>query len=115
MIRKKGDFQSLAGTAARAGDYGRATMLLFSHVLLTLDKKKLIQLKRGKTNRQYLKELKQYSSLKAFYEKIMVPFEDNFFGSHDIAIPVFEECWQELDSFHTNVAECSELVGVSSA
>ena len=99
----KGDFREQAWQAAQQGDYGNATMLLFSHVLLKLDKNSLIELKRGKTNRHYLRELKSHQSLADYYQQIMVPFEDSFFGSHQIAKTVFEKCWQGLDSFQNEV------------
>ena len=99
----KGDFRDMAWQAAQKADYGKATMLLFSHVLLQLDKNSLIELKRGKTNRQYLRELKSHQNLVDYYQQVMVPFEDSFFGSHNIGKTVFEKCWQELDRFQSEV------------
>lgn len=99
----KGDFRDMAAQAAQRGEYGSAVMLLFSHILLLLDKKSLIELKRGKTNRQYLRELKSHQSLVDYYQQVMVPFEDNFFGDHKIAKNDFEKCWHELDRFQSDV------------
>ena len=107
-----GDFRDLAQQAAQRGDFSRATMLLFSHVLIQLDKNGLIELKRGKTNRQYLRELKPHHGLVQYYQRVMVPFEDSFFGDHDVARQVYESCWADLDGFQNEVSECSEAVVV---
>lgn len=104
----RGDFRAMAGKAARSGDYGRATMLLFSHVLISLDQKGLIKLKKGKTNRQYLSELFPHRSLILYFEKIMIPFEDHFFGDHSIEAGRFNNCWKELDSFLNDVDKISQ-------
>ena len=50
----QGDFRQQAQTAYQAGDFRKALIFLFSHVLVTLDQEKLVRLKKGKTNRQYL-------------------------------------------------------------
>lgn len=96
----KGDFREMAQQSAAKGDYGRATMMLFSHVLLHLDRKGLIQLKKGKTNRRYLSELRSHPELVSFYRNVMVPFEDAFFGNHEISSSRFERCWNGLNQFH---------------
>ena len=99
------DFRELAARAAAQGDYGRATILLFSHVLLHLDQKDLIRLKKGKTNRQYLRELQAHSQLSNYFHRVMVTFEDAFFGDHPIQQPVFEAAWNDLDSFQEQVSQ----------
>ena len=59
----KGDLSALALEAARTGNYSKGIMLLFSHVLILLDRSELIKLRKGKTNRQYLGELRQHPQL----------------------------------------------------
>ncbi len=105
----KGNFLETASQLAAQGDYGRATIMLFSHVLLHLDRKGLIRLRKGKTNRQYLGEIKSHSPISEYYARVMVPFEDTFFGDHRIAKPVFEGFWNDLDRFHQQVEECRSL------
>ena len=105
---QKGDFRKLAVDAAARGEYGRATVLLFSHVLLLLDKKQLIRLRKGKTNRQYLMEIKEHSEISDYYRSVMIPFEDTFFGEHQIQKNVFESCLSELDKFQTHVESASQ-------
>ena len=41
----------------RQGDYGRAIVYLFSYQLVQLDKRQIIRLSKGKTNRRYLREI----------------------------------------------------------
>jgi len=44
----------------KAGDFAQATIFLFAHMLVELDRHQLIRLARGKTNRQYLMELESH-------------------------------------------------------
>ena len=52
------DLLAEAQRCRERGDYGRAIIFLFSHQLLQLDKHGRIRLARGKTNRQYLREIR---------------------------------------------------------
>jgi len=89
----------------RQGDYGEAIKYLFSHQLVQLDKHQLIRLTRGKTNRQYLRELGRHASIRRLLERTMVTFEDFFFGNHLIERERFEWCWTRLEQFETLLAE----------
>ena len=44
----------------KAGDFAQATIFLFAHMLVELDRHQLIRLARGKTNRQYLMDLETH-------------------------------------------------------
>ena len=103
MDVEKGDFQHQAQSAYQAGDFRTALVFLFSHVLVTLDQAKLVRLKKGKTNRQYLRELSPSKPLAKYYGDVMVPFEQTFFGDYPITKDVFEGCWQGLDEFQSSV------------
>ena len=106
---KSGDFRQLAHNAYAAGDFRRAITYLFSHVLVTLDQQGLIRLRKGKTNRQYLNELKTYRGLANFYQQVMVPFESTFFGDHELSKSDFESCWTQLDGFQSGVNQTSQV------
>lgn len=106
---ESGDFRLAAHNAYLAGDFGAAMTYLFSHVLVALDQKGLIRLRRGKTNRQYLRELRPYRSLANSYQRMMVPFEATFFGGHDLAKQDFESCWNQLDDFQVDVDRASQV------
>jgi hypothetical protein len=90
-----GDLLSEARRAAEAGDYDRAIVLLYSHQLLELDKREAIRLTKGKTNRQYLRELRLCTGLAPLLATSMVAFEDVFFGGHTLDRERFEECWRQ--------------------
>lgn len=94
-----GDFDELALAAAKRSDFAKAIMLLFSHILLGLDRQGLVQLKKGKTNRQYLRDLRNFQTLAQYFEKVMIPFEDSFFGDHRIEEHRFYECLDGLRQF----------------
>ena len=85
---------------AAKGDFARAIVYLFSHQLVELDRRHLIHLTRGKTNRQYLRELLHYPALHELIEPTMVTFEEVYFGNRSLDRQRFDSCWQRLDSFN---------------
>ena len=82
-----------------AGNYAEAIVYLFSHQLWQLDKRHLIRLALGKTNRQYLREITSMTPLARLIEATMLAFEDVFFGQRAIDRARFESCWSRLDEF----------------
>jgi hypothetical protein len=82
------------------GNFNEAIVYLFSHVLVELDRRQLIRLAKGKTNRQYLREIAALADLKRLVEETMITFEDAFFGHHRIARERFEWCWMQLPQFN---------------
>lgn len=104
-----GDFRQLVQQAMARGDYRTAVIYLFSHVLVSLDQKGLIRLRKGKTNRQYLRELRPHRSLADYYQRIMVPFESVFFGDHEPDPEEVSRCWSHLEQFQTGVDQSTEV------
>ena len=102
---KRSDLLAEARRHYRQGNYGEAIVYLFSFQLVQLDKNQLIRLTKGKTNRQYLRELGRRTLLRRQLERTMVAFEDFFFGNHSIDRPRFESIWSRLDDFEALVAE----------
>ncbi len=100
-----GDFRSLAQQAYQSGDLRRAFIFLYSHVLVTLDQNERITLKKGKTNRQYLKEVWEDPKLSSYFKSVMLPFESAFFGDHDPAPDQFQRCWEGLENFHSHLGQ----------
>lgn len=86
-----------------AGRYNEAIVYLFSHELVQLDRHQLLRLARGKTNRQYLREIRQSYDLREILQQTMQAFEDSFFGDHAITRQRFQTCWNQLDRFHAAV------------
>ena len=99
------DFLEQARIHYQKGEFNDAIIYLYSHMLLHLDKNRIIRLSKGKTNRQYLVELRDRPLLSGLLEQTMVAFEDVFFGSHNLQRDDFEGCWRELDRFHQSVTE----------
>ncbi len=87
------------------GNYGEAIIYLFSHELVELDRANLIRLAQGKTNRQYLREVRTHEPLRDILEHTMVTFEGVFFGRQPLDRAGFESCWRQLAEFDALVAQ----------
>ncbi len=87
----------------QAGDYNQAIVYLYSYLLVELDRHQFIRLARGKTNRQYLREVRLQSILHRVLRTNMIAFEDVFFGEQRLDREHFERCWQTLDDFHSQL------------
>ena len=99
LRRGDSDLLSQARLHYEQGNYREAIIYLFSHQLVELDRNQVIRLARGKTNRQYLREVKSRPTLRGLVEQTMVAFEDVFFGEHELEQSRFEACWTRLDEF----------------
>lgn len=84
----------------QAGRYSQAIVYLFSHELVELDKRQFLRLAKGKTNRQYLREVPSTGPLRGLLEQSMVAFEDAFFGDHALDRARFEACWNRVAEFN---------------
>ena len=105
-----GDFRSAADAAYRSGDLRKAIIYLYSHVLVTLDQNRLIRLRKGKTNRQYLREVQRHNGVSGYFQQVMLPFESVFFGDHEMDADQFQQCWSGLSGFHSKVKDNSEML-----
>jgi hypothetical protein len=105
LKRPTGDFLSEARRLYEAGQYSEAIIYLFSYELVALDKRHVIHLAKGKTNRQYLRETRSHEPLKQALQKTMISFEDVFFGHHELTRERFEESWRQLDDFHRHLEQ----------
>jgi len=94
------DFLAEARRCFDAGDYPRAAIYLFSYQLVYLDQHRLIHLERGRTNRQYLRQLSRTPRLQSLFEPTMILFEEVYFGGRPVARSQLEAAWQRLDAFH---------------
>ncbi len=90
------------------GDFNEAIVYLYSYMLVHLDKHQTIRLSKGKTNRQYLREMTESPRIGRFLEITMVSFEQVFFGRHTLEKGEFEMSWSQLEPFHQSVAEVTE-------
>lgn len=104
QLRKPtGDFLAEAQRLYEAGNFSEAVIYLYSHLLVQLDRHHVIRLAKGKTNRQYLREARTRPLLREILDRTMIPFEDVFFGHHDLSREQFEQCWQRLSEFHAEL------------
>lgn len=87
------------------GRYSEAIVYLFSYQLIQLDKAHLIHLTKGKTNRQYLAEIRRLPALPKIVAHTMLAFEDVFFGQHDISKERFESCWGQRADFANHLQQ----------
>ena len=102
------DLLSLARQAQSEGKNREAMIYLYSYMLLMLDQKHLIHLAKGKTNRTYLRELRGQKAIHKLLEKVVVSFEDVFFGNLVLDPDEFQDRWGEVSRFH-------ELIGIQKA
>lgn len=109
--RPQTDLLGAARQHYELGNYGEAIVFLFSYQLVHLDKHQLIRLAKGKTNRQYLHELRDRQGLRGMLRQTMIAFEDFFFGDHAIEKNRFETCWRHLDDFHKTVQQLMPSAG----
>lgn len=93
------DLLSEARRYFELGDYSQASIYLYSYELVLLDRHQLIRLAKGKTNRQYLRELRSRRDLADILRDSMVAFEEAFFGHHQLTRAEFEVCWNRLEAF----------------
>lgn len=95
-----------------AGRYSEAIVYLYSHELLKLDQAELIRLARGKTNRQYLRELSSQPELYKILEQTLVAFEDAYFGERELDRARFESVWTQIDRFNKLLETTSPQITV---
>lgn len=98
-VQPESDLLAAARREYNSGNYGRAIVYLYSWQLMELDDSHHIRLARGKTNRQYLRELRPRADLRGLLEPTMIAFEDFFFGDHELSRRRFEGCWEQVDQF----------------
>jgi len=99
------DLLEAARAYFRAGDLEQAIIHVFAYQLVELDKNHLIQLTKGKTNRQYLSELRARPRFIELLKPTMLAFEDVFFGHHKLVPARFQACWEDLERFHQQLKQ----------
>jgi hypothetical protein len=74
-------------------------MYYYAYQLVELDRVGRIQLTRGKTTKQYLREIRRYNDIHRLIRHTSQLFEGFFFGRHVPPRHEFEACWNELERF----------------
>jgi hypothetical protein len=104
-----GDFLDEARRLYGRGDYNMAIVYLFSHQLLQLDRRHWVRLVKGKTNRQYLREVRHAASpnaaqLATMFQATVLLFEEVFFGKRLPPREHVDRVWGDIDQFEALVA-----------
>ncbi len=86
------------------GDYSRALVYLYGHVLVELDAAGCIRLQRGKTNRVYVRELNGFTSLQQPHRELVKYFEAVFFGRHSLSPIQFDACVTHISTMKQTLA-----------
>lgn len=113
LKKSPADFLDEAQRLYSRGDYAQAIVYLFSHQLLQLDRRHWIRLVKGKTNRQYLREVRRSAAPSAdtladtFLETVLV-FEETFFGKRLPPREAIDAVWQKIDLFESLVDAVEE-------
>jgi len=109
------DLLAAARQSYQRGDLARAIVLLFSHQLVELDRHQLLRLTKGKTNRQYLREVRRQGSaagaLVPLVERTMLLFEQAFFGNYPPSPEQFQSCWSRVEEFQSLLQQSTEASG----
>ena len=105
LKRPQTDLLSEARRHYEAGNYAEAIIYLYSYQLVELDKHQMIRLTKGKTNRQYLWEIRRRGDVFDLLRITMHAFEDVFFGNHPLERRRFESCWNRLGDFQQSLEQ----------
>ncbi|MHC4402833.1 MAG: DUF4129 domain-containing protein [Planctomycetota bacterium] len=103
--RKRADLLAEARRCYQHKNYREAIIYLFSYELVLLDRNQHIRLAKGKTNRQYLRELGRRPLLRRLLARTMVVFEEVFFGNYAIDRARADSAWLRLGEFEKLAVE----------
>jgi hypothetical protein len=99
-VSKTEDFLAEAKRLLAAGDLAGAILHYFSFQLISLDRAGHIELRKGKTNGRYERELsRNRPALLAPFGTSIRLFEDVFFGGLPIDRASFDRVWAEREKF----------------
>ncbi len=103
------DFMAAARVAFDNNDLRLAMILLFSEQLMHLDRKHWIRLAKGKTNRQYLRELRADPELRATMRKSVWTFERIYFGGEEPERAEVEQMWSDTIELKERYQQPAEI------
>lgn len=83
------------------GDLGWAIVFLYGYQLVELDRCGYLRLTKGKTNRQYVRELARIPEMQTLLQRTSRLSEAFYFGTHVPTSDQFHSCWKEIDDFRT--------------
>ncbi len=80
----------------RQGEWRGAVIYLFSHLLLTLDQARIVQLSLGKTNRDYLREAAAHAGAHRVLALVVPVFEAVYFGLRSPTATQVDACFEAV-------------------
>ncbi len=98
-----GNLLDAAREMYQQANYDQAIVFLFGYQLLELDRHQRIRLWKGKTNRNYLYEVRDDYWLSKLLTETIHTFEASYFGKHAVSREQFESCWERMDRFHQHL------------
>jgi hypothetical protein len=107
VVVAKGGLLDEARRQYEAGNHNLAIIYLYSYELIKLDQNQMLRLAKGKTNREYLRELSGRPEIYGIVARTLVPFEDVFFGEHQLTRERFEACWNQVDRFNRLIEQAA--------
>lgn len=93
------DLGTAAENALAAGDLRLALVYFFSWLIVESDKRGLLRARRGKTNREYWRELAVNPGVRTIYKATMDEFERVYFGGRTISRAEFDDVWRLREPF----------------
>ena len=108
----QGDLLSQARDLAGKGRFDLAIIYLFSQTLLQLDRRHCIRLSLGKTNRQYLRELRNTETLRTPTHEIVETFESSYFGGHTPNASRFSQCLDFYQRIESELRQTATTIGL---
>lgn len=80
----------------QVGNFNDATVTLFGHQLLLLDRMGWLRLARGKTNQRYVREVRLSDQpTSKILAQTVASFDRGYFGNHNIDGVTFEDLWRQ--------------------
>jgi hypothetical protein len=104
------NMQDEARRLSGIGNYGLAIVYLYSHMLVRLTEARRIQLAKGKTNRQYLRELRSDPELWKFFSRAIGQFEGSYFGDHPPSPAMFDALLHDWQPWEIELSRASGFV-----
>ncbi|GIW95782.1 MAG: hypothetical protein KatS3mg110_3823 [Pirellulaceae bacterium] len=101
------DLWETAWQRFRSGDLRAAVIFLYCCLLVALNDRKIIRVRRGKTCRDYLKELQAWPKLREPFQQVVQLYESVFFGQITVPQARAEEAFAAAESLRSRLAALS--------
>ena len=106
MARGVTDFLAEARRLAASQQYSQAMIFYYAWQLVTLGNQEIVELKAGKTNRQYVREAtKNQPAIKELFHQSVRKFEDAIYGGFELSHDEFLSLWQLRNQFKEPAAK----------